>query len=407
MKNRLNILFVIESLTLAGSEKSLVALLSNLDSNKYNVDLQLIKYGGELEKSLPDYVNILPPLAYVQFTFQPWKDNIKQAISGYKPLFLKAKIWFSIGLRMRKRNHTEIAKLYWETSKSTFKMSEKEYDVAIAFAQGLPTFYVMDKIKANKKVTWVNTNVRFTKHNMDFQKEYYKDFDKIVAISEGTKNHLNTIFPHLSHKFKVIPNIIDLKSILKMSDLYEAPWDKDNYNILTVGRLDNRMKGMDITIETCKLLRDKGLSFHWTIVGEGTFREEMENYIKNHKLENHLSLLGATDNPYPYFKAADLYVQTSRSEGYGRTIAEARLLNLPIVTTRFDTVFMQMVDGKNGMVAEMNPEAVADAIELIMKDKALYSSVKNYLKQENKGNDDSVKKFDTMINDLFSAKNSL
>ena len=63
-----NILFVIDSLHCAGAEKSLTTLLSLLDYSKYNVDLQLFGYGGELEEIVPREVNILPPLDYTKFT---------------------------------------------------------------------------------------------------------------------------------------------------------------------------------------------------------------------------------------------------------------------------------------------------------------------------------------------------
>ena len=403
MSQKKKLLFVIESLTLAGSEKSLIALLSNLNPELYEIDLQLFQYGNELEKFIPDYVNVLPPLDYTVFSSKSWKNSLLEVIQKKKFSFLKAKLNYSLGLRTRKRNHSEIAKLYWEFLGNAFQISEKKYDVAIAFAQGVPTFYVIDKIRAKKKLTWVNANMQFTKHNKDFQESYYKQYDVIVPISEGTKEHLLNIFPHLADKYKVIPNIIDFSSIPQMANLYHAPMDTKSYRILTVGRLDDGMKGMDITIQACKQLRDKGLDFHWYILGKGPFRESMEAFIKEHQLENHLSLMGTTDNPYPYFKNADLYVQTSRHEGYGRTIAEARLLNLPIVTTRFDTVFMQMIHEKNGLVTDMNPEAVANAIERMMKDKDLYNAIVEYLKHEQKENLESVEKFDALIEELLGT----
>lgn len=404
MRQKKRLFFAIESLTLAGSEKSLIALLLKLDPKLYAIDLQLFHYGGELEKFIPESVHLLPELDYTEYTTKSWKDNIKEVFSKNRFTFLRAKLNYSIGLRMRKRNHSEIAKLYWDTVNSAFETSEKEYDVAIAFAQGIPTFYVMDNVKAKKKLTWVNANMQFTEHNKNFQEKYYDQFDAIVAISEGTRDHLITIFPDLSLKYKVIPNIIDSQSITQMAGLYETALKDNEFNILTVGRLDDGMKGMDITIEASKILREKGLVFHWYVLGKGPYREAMEAYIKKHNLENHLSLMGTTDNPYPYFKEADLYVQTSRHEGYGRTIAEARLLNLPIVTTRFDTVFTQMIDGKNGLVTDMNAQAVADAIQLIMNDKELYNSIVDYLKKQEKENNETIKKFDSMIDKLIAAK---
>lgn len=393
MKQKKDLLFVIESLTLAGSEKSLIALLSNLDSDLYNVDLQLFKYGEELEKFIPNFVNILSPLDYPLFVQKSIPDNIRS--KNFK--FLLAKLKYSAGLRTRKRNHSEIAKLYWESVKDVFKIGKKKYDVAIAFAQGVPTFYVIDKVMAKKKITWVNANVQFTKYNKRFQENYYNQYDVIVAISEGTKKHLGSIFPHLANKYCVIPNIIDYETISKHANSYQSAMKTSVYNILTVGRLDDGMKGMDITIETCKLLKEKNIKFHWYIIGEGSFRNSMQEFIKKHQLHKQLSLIGSMDNPYPYFKAADLYVQTSRHEGYGRTIAEARMLNLPIVTTNYDTVGLQINHLKNGIITNMDPESVANGIVKIMNDQELYDSIVTNLEQEPKENTETLKYFNQLM----------
>lgn len=401
MKQKKKILFVIESLTLAGSEKSLIALLSNLDADLYDIDLQLFRYGGELEAFLPKYINVLPTLPYNDFASKSLSNTFKSL--NFK--FIVSKLTYSLGLRTRKRNHSEIAKLYWKSVQNAFSVTKKEYDVAIAFAQGVPTFYVMDKVKATKKITWVNANMQFTKNNIDFQRSYYSKYNQIVAISEGTREHMIQFFPNLKSKFTVIPNIIDYKSISNMATSFQPKFNPSTFNILTVGRLDNGMKGMDITIEACKMLKEKHIDFHWYIVGEGSFRKEMETFIEKNKLKNQVTLLGSTDNPYPYFKAADLYVQTSRQEGYGRTIAEARLLNLPIVTTRFDTVFLQMTHEKNGLVTDMNPESVVNGIERMIIDKILYQAAVENLKHEPKENTETVKRFDAMINELLSEIN--
>ncbi len=397
MKQKKKLLFIIESLALAGSEKSLIALLSNLDSEKYEIDLQLFRFGAELEKFIPSYVNVLPALPYTKFT----KQSFLKSIFSFKFSYLIPKGMYSLKLRKGKRNHSEIAMVYWQTLHQVFDKQEKRYDVAIAFAQGVPTFYVADKINSIKKIAWINANMQFTPNNLKFQHSYYSRFDQIICISKGTREHTENIFPDLSSKFKVIPNIIDFKSISKLAQNPVQEFKTSSFSILTVGRLDNGMKGMDITLETALILKNNKIDFHWFIIGAGPFRNEMEDFIESHDLKDKVSLLGSTDNPYPYFKAADLYVQTSRHEGYGRTIAEARMLNVPIVTTCFDTVYAQMVQEKNGLVTDMNPEAVAKGIERMMTDTNLYQSVVEYLKQEPKENTETVKKFDAMIEELF------
>ncbi|MEZ7915731.1 MAG: glycosyltransferase, partial [Polaribacter sp.] len=94
---------------------------------------------------------------------------------------------------------------------------------------------------------------------------------------------------------------------------------------------------------------------------------------------------------------ADLYVQTSRHEGYGLSIAEARLLNVPVVTTRYDSVYVQMIHEKNGLVVDIDANAVADGIERMINDKVLYESVKSYLKSEEKENKESIQRFYKLI----------
>lgn len=402
MKKKL--LIVNESLTLAGGEKSLIALLSNLDPELYEMDLQLFKYGGELDAFIPNYVNVLPPFQYSEFASKSLLNNVLNIFKRNHFRYLKSKITYSIGLRKKSYNNPEKAQVYWEAVSNSIESSKTIYDFAIAYAQGVPTFYVIDKVKAANKIAWVNVNVKFPEKNKEFNYSYYSQFDKIVCVSDGTETHFSALYPNLKDKLITIYDLLDYKSIIKMADLYKTNFESSTFNILTVARLNLSQKGYDITLETCKILRDKGKKFHWYAIGEGSYRKNMEEYLKDNNLNDYFTFLGTTANPYPYFKAADLYVQTSRHEGFGLSIAEARLLNVPVVTTRFDTVFMQMINNKNGLVTDMNAQAVADAIERLMEDKALYKSIVAYLRQEMKENNEPVKQFNLMIEDLWVAQ---
>src|SRR5690554_1028857 len=402
MEAKKKILFVNESLTLAGGEKSLIALLNNLNPELYDIDLQLFRYGGALDVFIPDHVNVLPPFDYSLYAQNSWKQNLTSAIKGKGWQFLKSKLSYSINIRKGTFNHPEKAQLYWEAVHRSIPESQEQYDIAIAYAQGIPTFYVMDKIAAKKKISWINAKPNFSPKNKVFQKLYYDKYDAIVSVSEVTYDQIRSEFPDLEDKLKVLNDIVDYKSIIKMADLKTVDFKSDVFNILTVARLNYKSKRYDIALEACRILKDKGVQFHWYALGEGDYRQEMESYIQKNSLQSHFTLLGTTANPYPYFKAADLYAQTSALESYGISIAEARLLNVPIVTTRFDTVFMQMVDGKNGLVTDLNAEAVAEAIMRMMKDKDLYNSIVEYLKQEPKINTETVDRFDALINDLLT-----
>ncbi len=102
-------------------------------------------------------------------------------------------------------------------------------------------------------------------------------------------------------------------------------------------------------------------------IRKGPHEQRIKDYIKKYDLSDHFILLGVKANPYPFIKNADIYVQTSRYEGFGLAIAEARMLNIPVVTTKFDAVYNQMIDGKNGLVVEMNAEPVYKGILRMIK----------------------------------------
>lgn len=395
MKKQL--LFVIDSLHCAGAEKSLVTLLSLLDYSKHSVDLMLFGHGGVLEDLVPKEVKILKPLKYTEFAATDIKSAIKSSIKEFDFKMLSSRIKYSMGIRKKKYSNAQKARIFWQSVSNVIEKNPKVYDVAISYAQGIPTFYVAEKIKAKKKFAWVNVSYRLDEIEKKFQSKLYDKFDKIVAVSESTKDILLETFPKYSKKVKVIYDINNPEFITKMADFGENYKDNfDGIRILTIGRLAHQ-KGYDLALEACKKLREKGIKFRWYALGKGPLKKEIEEKIKENNLSDHFLLLGVKSNPYPYIKNADIYVQTSRFEGFGLAIAEARMLNIPVVTTKFDAVYNQMVEGKNGLVVDMDSEAVCDGILKLIKEKELRESIVDYLRAEKKGNIEEVEKFYNLI----------
>ena len=392
-----NILFSIDSLHCAGAEKSLTTLLSLIDYSKYEIDLMMFGHGGALEKLLPKEVNILKPLKYTEFTEISLKDSILYTLKKGTYRMLKSRIEFSIAIRKKQYTNAQKARILWKKSSEVIEYNPKKYDIAISYAQGLPTFYVADKINAKKKFAWVNVSYRLEAEDKEFQSKYYAKYNKIVAVSHSAKNVFLETFPKYKDKVEVIYDINDFNLISKMSNMENGY--KDNFNgirLLTIGRLANQ-KGYDMALDACKILKEKGINFRWYALGKGQLKSEIEEYIKKHELEEYFVLLGVKANPYPYIKDADIYVQTSRFEGFGLAIAEARMLNTPVVTTEFDAVYNQMIQGKNGLVVDMNGQAVADGILKLIEDNKLRESIVNYLKAEKKGNIEELEKFYNLI----------
>ncbi len=383
------IIFVIESLASGGAEKSLVTLLNLIDYSKYEVDLQLFSYGGDFQEMLPESVNLLPQLEY----FSVVNNNL------FKNFYINPKICikrmkYSVMIRTKKLDNPQKAVLFWKATHACFHISEKEYDVAIAYAQGTPTFYVADCIKAPKKIAWVN--VSFTPEGKwrKYISDYYQRFDIINCVSISAKKIFEERFPEHRKKTVMIYDINDYGMILKLSKLtsdVEKDMNFSGLKLLTVGRLSGQ-KGYDLALDAAKILKNKGISFRWYALGRGPLEQEMRVRIQEYDLDKEFVLLGVRSNPYPYFAKADIYVQTSKFEGFGLAIAEARMLNIPVVTTKFDAVYDQMINEKNGLVVEMNAEAVADGIQRLINDPTLYQQIKEYQMNEKKGNIEEINK---------------
>lgn len=392
MKTKKHILFAIDSLSIGGAEKSLVTLLGLLDYSCYEVDLQLFAYGGSLEQFLPAEVNLLPPLNYTHFLLQPiWKQL-------YHPSMFFARLKYSLQIRKRGLFNSEIAVLYWQAIGRSIADNPKNYDVAIAYAQGIPTFYIIDKISALKKIGWINACYCLTEDARNYQRKFYELCNFIVPISELVHNVFSGIYPEFTSKMYVVKDIIDAKSVKAMSQfMCDKKIDYCYPILMTVGRLDNLSKGYDLALRAAKVLKNRKVKFKWYAIGEGPYRSEMKQYIIENNLQDCFILLGATANPYAYMRQCDIYVQPSWREGFGLAIAEARILNKPVVCTNFEGCTMQMVNEKNGLITSFNPEDIADAIERLLNDKTLYSNILEYLRNEKKGNTEEIEKFYKLI----------
>lgn len=376
------ILFVIDSLNSGGAEKSLVTLLNSLDLTNYEVDL-LLSIGGGL------YSNLVPSLV-----------NTKIIPCGKNNLNIN-RLFFSLSLRInylfgRKKIHP--AQLHWLFLSKSYIKNPKVYDVAIAYSQGLPTYYVSDCVNAKYKYCWVNTNYSAAGYKAFLDKYKYAKYRKIVVVSDDAKKIFQQSHQQLKSRTQVIYDLISEDVIQKMAN-QEDPYDKNNncVRILTIGRLVHS-KGYDIALDAALELKNAGLNFKWHILGEGNLEQSLRSKITKNNLEKNIVFLGTSDNPYPFIKYCDIYCQTSRFEGFGLAIAEARALNKPIVSTNFDVVKNQLIDGQNGIITEMNGHSVARGIQKLLNDPSLYKSIENCLKKEYVDSLKEIKKIEELIN---------
>ena len=389
-----NILFVIDSLSSGGAEKSLVSLLTLFDYSKYSVDLLMFSQKGLYLPLLPEQVNILEVPKYLQ----EQSKSIKYLINNgkLKELYLRGRT--SLDIRNPYLNNKlHGAQITWKWTSKGIENIEKIYDVAIAYSQGMPTYYVAEKVKSKKKLCWINIDYKVAKYNKNYDIEYYNQFNNIVAVSDSCKDVLVNELPNLKSKVKVIYDIISPTLIKEMAEENGGYDDGyDGMRILTIGRLVYQ-KGYEYAIEACYKLKQSGLDFKWYAIGEGDLEEKLRQMVKELDIEDRFIFIGTHKNPYKYLKQSDIYVQPSRFEGFGLAIAEARLLQKPIVATNFTIVHNQIINEKNGLIVNMNSDDLYKGIKRIIQDKKLRENICINLSKEDVGTEKEINKVYSLI----------
>lgn len=389
-----NILFVIDSLNSGGAEKSLVSLLNLFDYKKYNVDLLMFSPVGLYLPLLPKEVNLLEQPKFIKMQ----KFGIQSLVKNgdFKELLIRLDT--SISLRnpfYNKELHT--SQIIWRSISKCIDKLDKKYDIAIAYSQGIPTYYVAEKVKADKKLCWINTDYKIAPYNKKFDEKYYDQYDNVIAVSDYNKDVFINEMPGAKQKTKVIYDIVSPEFIKTMA-LHNGGFndDFDGLRILTIGRLVES-KGFDMAIEACYKLIQEGYKVKWYAIGEGNLLNRLKRKVKEFGLEDIFKFLGTHQNPYTFLEQSDIYVQPSRFEGFGLAIAEARILKKPIVATNFTVIHNQIRNKENGIIVEMNSESIYKGVKQLIEDQNLKSFLFENLNKEKIGTEQEIKKVYSLI----------
>ncbi|MGB3452716.1 MAG: glycosyltransferase [Moheibacter sp.] len=376
------LLFVINNLNVGGAEKALVSLLNELDYSQFEVDLQLFKNQGLFLKDVPKEVKILPELKYYRYFDGPYTHSLRTL----NPKLIYYRYRFVNALR-KGSNASEKEQLSWKQLRPMLTKVDKEYDVAIGYLEKNPTYFVVDKVKAKKKIGYIHNDYRHLGLNKKFDEPYFKKLDFIATVSDECIEILRQEFPAIREKFKLVQNIVFSEQVLEKANesINNKNWLKSKFKILSVGRLELQ-KNYQLAFESLALLKSKGYDFDYFILGNGSLETELKSFVTELNMEDRIHFLGIDSNPYKYINDSDLILQTSAYEGKSIVIDEAKIFCKPIILTDYQTAKDQITDGETGLIAEMTPESVAEKIEMIMNSNELRNHLIEELKNKTKAN---------------------
>ncbi len=391
------ILFVINNLKCGGAEKALISLLETIDYSKLDVDLLLFKQEGIFMSKIPSQVNLLMEPENYKYFDMSVKKAVKGLIKKGKFNIALARI-LSLYVFKTEKSRVVVEQKVWKYLSMAFTKLDTEYDVAIGYLEKNPIYFCVDKVKAKKKIGWIHNDYEKLGMDKKIDNKYFSKLDYVFTVSEECLKVLKMVFPQYDRKFRLMHNIVSEKTIKKLSleEISDIDFNNKNINIISVGRL-NYQKGFELAIEACSILKEKGYNIKWNIVGEGEERSNLENLINKFELEENFNLLGIRENPYPYIKKSDIYVQPSRFEGKSIAIDEAKILNKPIVVTNFSTAKDQIINNKNGIITEMNSKSLANEIERIICDEKLKKKIILNLSNEKIGNESEINRLYEVI----------
>ncbi len=366
----IKIAIVTRKMIMGGVEKTLINLLNEFDNRHVEIDLYVQELGGELEDRLPGWVHKceMPRIS--------WKEYFSNLSMLVRKIFTLYK------LNCKKIPYIEQCCL----STTMYKSIDKEYDIAISYhaPNTVPVFYTIDKIKAKKKILWLHGDLKSNSGTTDIAGEYYRKYDKIFTVSEFIRQEFVNIFPEKKNQTEVFYNFFYPEEIIKKSS--EAKTYEDEYKgirILSIGRI-SQQKGYDIAVNVCERLIKDGFEFKWYICGDGEEKKNIESQICEKGLTDYMILLGNQSNPYGYLRDCDLYVQTSRFEGYCTTTNEAKALKKPVITTNVSGAHAQFIQNVTGWIIDINEDAIYQKIKEVLSNIDICQTiVKNIEKDKN------------------------
>jgi glycosyltransferase involved in cell wall biosynthesis len=356
------ILFMVINMNIGGTEKALLNMIAEMPAEDYDITILMLEKCGGFLDAIPSRVHVKYLHGYRDIKDLLNKPPKEMAIALLKRGSMIKCLGFTAAYLLSKI--TKNKGIFFNYILENTISIEKEYDIAVAYAGPMDfiSYFVVKKIKAEKKVQWIHFDVTKIGFDVNFAAKIYKAFDKLFVVSNEGKQKLTDMLPALTSKAEIFSNVVSSEMIMKQAA--DGKGFRDQFNgirILTVGRL-SKEKGQDLIVPVLTRLKKGGLNVRWYCIGEGNARQEYEQLIKKYGLEQELILLGAISNPYPFMKQCDIYVQPSRHEGYCITLAEAKCFNNPIISTNFTGAYEQLSHIETGIIVDFDEQQMINAI---------------------------------------------
>lgn len=296
------ILIASYNLDFGGIETSLINLLKNMNLKKYDVTLVLEEIKGAFLKDVPSDIKIK-----------------EYKVSNNKNVLVRKFV-------------NLLKRIKW------MLLNYKRYYASICYATYSGPCGFVARTSSRNRILFIHSNY-YQAYDKDenkirafFDNRKIEKYNHIVFVSNESKKDLCKIYPNIEKKSVTINNLIDYERILKLSEKKVDVKRTTKKIFMFVGRLDESSKRLTLLLEVAKKCKEENVKALFWIVGSGPDEKMYKDIVKNNNLDN-VIFYGAKKNPYPYMKACDYLILTSRYEGFPVVYNEAIILEKPVITT--------------------------------------------------------------------------
>lgn len=378
------ILFVIPDFYIGGTNKSLENLLLLIDSNIYEIRIFSLYEDGDFY--------------YKEKVFKPYLIKKSLFYRLFHDYFWFRKFSTLVSLLFR----CNASRLLHKFEINRIQKKEK-FDTVIAYQESSATICVSMLRNCSNRIAWVHCELRYWLQDLVKGRKLeeagdYSKYDKIICVSESARQSFLSLYPQLSDKVMFIYNSVDDNHIKELADdvKVNVPFSDNTFNILSVGRFSPTKQFDLIPKIVSELKKMTSKPFCWYIIASTEeCLQDMLDKIEKYDVSREVILLGAKDNPYPYFKKSDLFVCTSVSESFSYVIAESKVLHVPVLCNNIP-VAKEVVSDEEGWISSI-ADMPGTLSRIIDKNNGIYTSVKEKILNYQYNNHEILKKFEDIV----------
>lgn len=329
------ILFTLSQLADGGAQRATLNVLRSLDRSQFELGLYIHNQGGKYQDEVPEDIEVR------------YGDGAK-----YSRLRLPMLLMHLLD-------------------------QAKDYDVIVGACDGRETFLaaIAGVLLRKPVIAWVHSDwSKFAQYGKKRQlwglQLTHPLMKRIVCVSHGALAGLKPLVRVTAERFSVIYPIVEVDWIGDRSYEVIPDWAAQVFQkptVIAVGRLVP-LKGFVYLLEAHALLRERDIDHNLLILGQGELCRELEQLCEQRNITETVFMPGFVNNPFSLMKAADLFVLSSRVEGFGNVIVEAMSCGTAVVATDCPSGPAEILDnGKYGLlVPPADASSLADAIQTLL-----------------------------------------